>query len=113
MPVEKGQIIEITGWVRVDEPIAGSVDGLQIVDSLGGAELSLAVDQTSGWQPFQIVRAVPEATDLRLTFALTGLGTAHVDGVMVRALQQPVARRLPPVSTAKGSGVFFDEQALR
>ena len=104
--VEKDQIVEITGWVRVDDPITGSVDGLQIVDSLGGAELTLTIGRTSGWQPFHIVRAVTESTDLRLTFALTGLGTAHIDGVMVRTLQQPVARRLPPVEpTVDGTGV--------
>ena len=100
VPVEKGQVVEITGSVRVDEPIAASVDGLQIVDSLGGAELTLTISQTSDWQPFQIIRAVPESTDLRLTFALTGLGRARIDGVMIRTLQQPIARRLPPVESA-------------
>ncbi|MEX0643325.1 MAG: hypothetical protein WD468_11520, partial [Pirellulales bacterium] len=113
VPVEKGQIVEITGWVRVDEPITLSVDGLQIVDSLGGPELTLAIGKTPGWQPFQVVRAVPKAHDLRLTFALTGLGRAHVDGVMVRTIQQPIARRLPPVDTATGSRVFIDEGTLR
>lgn len=95
LQVENGQLVEITGWVRIDEPIAESIDGLQIVDSLGGAELALTVLQTTGWQPFQIVRAATDSTDLRLTFALTGLGRARVDGVMVRPLRQPVARRLP------------------
>ena len=95
MPVEPGQILEITGWVRVEEQIAGSVEGLQIIDSLGGPELSLAIRQTSRWQPFQIIRGASESAELRVTFALTGLGTAHIDGVMVRELHEPVARRLP------------------
>jgi hypothetical protein len=99
VPVEKGQIVEITGWVRIVAPTTASDDGLQVIDSLGGSELALSIGPTSDWQPFRIVRAVPAATDLRLTFALTGLGTACIDGVMVRALQQPMARRLPPVET--------------
>jgi hypothetical protein len=99
MPVDKGQIIEITGWVRIDAPIEGDGEGLQIADSLGGSELSLAIQQTSGWQPFHLVRAVPESTELRLTFALAGLGSARVDAVMVRTLKQPIARRLPAATS--------------
>jgi hypothetical protein len=116
IPVEQGQIIEISGWVRVDEPIQESIDGLEIVDSLGGRELALTVRQTAGWQHFQIIRGVPESTELRVTFALTGLGKAQIDGVMVRELTRPVPRRLPPVSpiespigpnTADNSGPLF------
>lgn len=96
MPVTKGQLIEITGWVRIDEPITADGDGLQIVDSLGGPELSLAIRQTSGWQPFRMIRAAAEPSELRLTFALAGVGAARLDAVMVRTFQPPIARRLPP-----------------
>jgi hypothetical protein len=114
--VEQGQIIEITGWVRVDEPIRASIDGLQILDSLGGPELALTVLQTAGWQHFQIIRGVPESTELRVTFALAGIGKAQIDGVMVRELTRPTPRRLPPVTptdspigpnTANNSGPLF------
>jgi hypothetical protein len=102
MRVDQGQIVEITGWVRIDKPFADG-DGLHIVDSLGGPELSLIVGQTSGWQTFRMVRAAGQMTELRLTFALTGLGSAKVDAVMVRALQQPIARRLPTVSGTRST----------
>jgi hypothetical protein len=95
VPVSQNQLIEISGWVRVDEPFAGG-EGLEIVDSLGGPALSLVVNQTAGWQPFRMIRAVTDLTQLRLTFSLTELGSAKVDAVMIRTLQQPVARRLPP-----------------
>jgi hypothetical protein len=95
MPVSQNQMIEITGWVRVDEAFTGG-EGLEISDSLGGPALALVVNQTSGWQPFRMIRAATEPTQLRLTFSLTGLGSAKVDAVMVRVLEQPVARRLPP-----------------
>jgi hypothetical protein len=116
LPVEEGQILEITGWVRVAAPITGSVEGLQIIDSLGGPELALTIHETSGWRPFQMVRAATVSTDLRITFVLTGLGTAHIDGVMVRPLQQPVARRLPPVESSVNltrSGDFLGEAVPR
>lgn len=98
VPVTAGQTIEISGWVRVPEPIVGSIDGLQIVDSLGGPELALAVRQTSDWQPFRLIRAVPESTAVTVTFALTGLGSASVDAVMIRPAGRPAIRRLPPVA---------------
>jgi hypothetical protein len=98
VPVHEGSVIEITGWVRIDNAIAGSVDGLQILDSLGGAELSNTVRETNGWQEFSIIRGVPKSTELRVTFALCGVGSACIDGVMVRAMEPPAARRLPDVS---------------
>jgi hypothetical protein len=99
VPLERGQIVEITGWVRIDQPLDGDGGGLQIVDSFGGPELTLTIRQTSGWQPFRMIRAATESAESRLIFALSGLGTARVDGVMVRALQQPVARRLPAATS--------------
>lgn len=87
LPATAGEWMEITGWIRIDTPIAAHADGLEIVDSLGGRELAVHVRQTNGWQPFRMVRHVPSpAADLQLTFALNGLGTAHVDAVMVRPL---------------------------
>lgn len=99
IPVEVGQVLEITGWVRIETPIRGSVNGLQIVDTLGGEELAISIHQTSGWQPFRMLRAVPESTELEISFILTGIGAAQIDAVMVRPLGQPVVRRLPPTST--------------
>jgi hypothetical protein len=123
VPVDQGQTIAITGWIRVDQPIEKSVDGLEIVDSLGGPELALSVRATAGWQPFELIRAVPDSTELRLTFALTGLGTAYIDGVMVRELKAPAFQRLPPVTpiesptggpnTADRSGPLFTAPGTR
>jgi hypothetical protein len=96
VPVDQGKLVEISGWVRVDSPFVGG-DGLEIEDSLGGPGLSLLVSQTSGWQPFRMIRVAPEPAQLRLTFTLTGLGAAKVDAVMIRTMEQPVARRLPAV----------------
>jgi hypothetical protein len=100
MPVEAGQTIQINGWIRVETPLAAG-DGLQIVDSIGGPELSLVIRNTDGWQPFEMIRSARASADLRLTFALIGLGTAKVDAVMVRTLQQPLARRLPSAESTE------------
>ncbi len=99
VPVAQNQFIEISGWVRIDEPFPGG-EGLEISDTLGGPALSLVANQTSGWQPFRMIRAAVEPTQLRLTLSLTGVGTVKVDSVMVRTLEQPIARRLPPAPPA-------------
>jgi hypothetical protein len=98
-----GEVIEISGWVRVDQPIKGNVDALEIVDTLGGRELALRIRQTGGWQPFRLIRGTNETKNVTLTFALHGLGTAAIDGVMVRSLASPKVKRLP--TTAPNPGV--------
>jgi hypothetical protein len=96
-----GELLEITGWVRVDEPIAAHADGLEIVDSLGGPEMAIRVQQTTGWQPFRMIRHVPTSdTGLQLTFVLHGLGRADIDAVMVRPLGNSPISLQPPVGQA-------------
>jgi hypothetical protein len=89
--VAAGSLIQITGWARA----SGAEEGGRLIigDSLGGDELALSVAATDGWQPFQIVRAMPAGGDFRVSFALVGLGTAEVDAVMVRALVGTPARQ--------------------
>jgi hypothetical protein len=97
-----GDVMEISGWVRVPQPIVGTIDGLEIVDSLGGQELALRIRSTGGWQPFRLIRSAAETTDFTVTFALNGVGVACVDGVMVRTLAAPTAKRLPTVTGQPG-----------
>lgn len=101
VPASAGQVLEITGWVRVPEPIEGGAGGLEIADSLGGPELALTISQTDGWRPFRLLRAVPQTGQVTLTFALDGLGTAWVDAVMIRAIDKGTLGRLPTVSPAE------------
>jgi hypothetical protein len=118
--VTKGQVLEISGWIRVKEPIIGSIDGLLIVDSLGGEELAVRVREAGDWQPFRMIRGVPASTELTVTFSLAGTGRALVDAVMIRPLTRPSVRRLPIVtdtgppltpSPAEVSGPLFPPPA--
>jgi hypothetical protein len=97
-----GDVIEISGWVRVSQPIVGTIDGLEIVDSLGGPELALRVRDAADWQPFRMIRSAADTTDFTVTFALHGVGAACVDGIMVRTLAAPAAKRLPTVTGRPG-----------
>ena len=93
--VAAGDVLEITGWVRVPKPIVGNIDGLTIVDSLGGPELAIHVRQSADWQQFRLIRGANESADETVTFLLNGLGAASIDDVSIHMLGQPSARRLP------------------
>jgi hypothetical protein len=103
IPVRRGQLVRIGGWVRVPEPITASPDGVLIYDSLGGAMLGQRFQRTDGWQEFSFYRVAATDGGMSLTFALTGLGEAAFDDVSV-SLHEPIgpqgsldeARRLPP-----------------
>lgn len=109
--VVAGEVLEISGWVRVEQPLTGSVEGLEITDSLGGHELALRIHKTEGWQPFRLVRATTDTTNATLTFALHGLGSVAIDSVMVRSLAGPKVKRLP--STGDDPGLVFPNSAAR
>jgi hypothetical protein len=98
--LETGQLLEIAGWVRVQKPIVGNIDGLTITDTLGGLDLAIHVRETADWQPFRLIRAASVPADESVSFLLTGLGNASIDDVTVRLLGPPTSRRLPATSTA-------------
>ncbi len=103
VPVRRGQLLRIRGWVRMPEQITASQDGLLVYDSLGGPTLGERFQLTEGWREFTFYRAAPTDADVSLTFALTGLGEASLDEVSV-SVHAPIAnqgtldeaRRLPP-----------------
>lgn len=86
VPVEAGDWVRIGGWVRVAEPLSGTVDGLMIFDSLGGADLAIRVNQTGGWRPFALYRIAPTSGTVQVTFALTGFGAAMLDDVTIATI---------------------------
>ncbi len=106
IPVKSGQMVRIHGWAKVAAPIQGSLEGLTIIDSLGGASLSERITQSGQWQEFSLYRGAAADGNLNITFALTGLGTALVDEVTVR-ISDPTQPPVEPVvqETADQSGV--------
>ncbi len=55
-----------------------------VCEGLGGKSMALSVEQTPSWEPFHMSRTAVANSELRITFALTGLGTAQIDDVEVR-----------------------------
>ncbi len=108
--VRRGEVFRIHGWVRVPAPILGSVDGLMIIDSLGGSDLALRIGATTAWEEFTLFRAAPQDGQLALTFALTGLGEAWIDDITVeQVVLQRASSNTFPGSSARNSnaGAIF------
>jgi len=84
-----GQWFRISGWVYVPEPITGSLDGLMIIETLGGEPLAERLGEARQWKSFRFYRAAPRSGPLRVTVALTGFGEAWIDNVMIEPWLPP------------------------
>jgi hypothetical protein len=86
VPVRQGQLARVSGWIHVPRQLAGTTEGLLVFDSFGGPDLGDRVRLTQGWREFTLYRAVPQSGDLRITFALTGVGEVSIDDLAVSLL---------------------------
>lgn len=95
VPVKAGHMIRIHGWVKIDQAIQNSMDGLMIWDSLGGRDLAERIPVTPGWQEFAFYRAASTNTNVQVKFELTGIGEVLLDEVTIRAVElpEPMARQ--------------------
>ncbi len=86
-----GQLIEVTGVVRVESVTAGGA--LKIVDTLGGEELGLTVNRPMAWRPFRLLRRASSNQPVVVSFAAHGPITVSIDGVMIRSIELPSAAK--------------------
>ena len=85
--VRSGQVLRIHGHLRIDQPIRQSLDGVMVIDSLGGPSLAARFSKTNGWQEFTMYRAVTNDGEFNLTLALTGAGKVLFDEIEVNISQ--------------------------
>jgi len=99
--VQAGDLVEITGVARVPEPLLGTIDGLQIIDSLGGPDMAIRITHSPSWQPFRVIRAAPTDGQITVSIALSGLGVAQVDDLAIRTTKS-VSRESRGQSSVQG-----------
>jgi hypothetical protein len=85
--VEARQIVCVSGWVRLTKPVEGSSDGLLIVDSLTGEALADRIQPGKDWRQFALYRIAPQSGPMCVTFALSGIGEAHIDDVAIQVIE--------------------------
>jgi hypothetical protein len=81
-----GTWVRIHGWIKVASPIAGSVDGVMISESLGGRALAERIGSTKGWREITLYRVVNQSGAVTITIAMSGLGEAFLDDVTIEPL---------------------------
>lgn len=91
-----GTLVQVSGWVRIPEPIQASVDGALFYDSAGGEPLAIRLTQPTPWKKYTLFRRIPASGSLQVTIALTGIGTVYFDDIRVEPL---VPSRGGPVAT--------------
>lgn len=104
--VEAGQLLRISGWLRLSKPITGSVDGAMLYDSIGGEALAVRVSKPAGWQKYVLYRPVWTDQDVQLTVGLSGVGEVRFDDLKIERVvsRGPITRApQPPAAVGKST----------
>lgn len=83
LPVKAGQIVHISGRIRIQARPAASIEGVTITESLTGSKARWK--KTRGWETFELIREVTTDSDLRLRLTLHGLGEVLFDDLKIVA----------------------------
>ena len=89
--VRAGQIVHVSGSIRISIPPSATLDGVSLQESLTGSRLQWK--QTRGWQRFEFVREVKVDSSLTLKFTHHGLGEVFFDDLRVVAYDNRAAVR--------------------
>ncbi|MCA8985103.1 MAG: hypothetical protein R3C12_18520 [Planctomycetaceae bacterium] len=85
--VKPGDLLHVTGWIRIPRPLGGSLEGFRIYDSQYGVASCLKWDQPCSWQQFELLRPIWKQEQLHLFLELHGLGDVAVDDLQVKILR--------------------------
>lgn len=83
VPVTAGQIVHISGRIRIQARPAASIEGVTVTESLTGSKVRWK--KTRGWATFEVIREVQTDSDLRLRLTLHGLGEVLFDDLKIVA----------------------------
>ncbi len=81
--VQAGQVVSVSGWIRVASPIVRSLDGATLYDNLGGPISALRWQAASGWQRFSLIREVKQSGSFTVTLSMGGLGEIQLDDLKI------------------------------
>jgi hypothetical protein len=82
--VRRGEMLHVSGWIKVIAPPSRSIDGITVNDNIDPGQLSaLRFTEKSGWQHFQTLREVREDGPYILTLTLHGMGEVLFDDLRI------------------------------
>lgn len=86
LPVREGEILRITGWMRVRFPAENRLDRAAILDNFSGETACLRLAANHDWERFELLRVAERPGAFQLTFALEGLGEFQIDDLQIVSL---------------------------
>lgn len=87
--VRAGQVLHVSGWVRIASAVSGSLDGVTLSDNLTGRSGAWHWQEKREWQRFEMLREVYQDGPFVLTMTLHGLGDVQFDDLQVIAHDPP------------------------
>ena len=87
--VRAGQILHISGSVRIASPITGSIEGVTLSDNLTGQSGAWRETEKREWQKIELLREAYQDGDYSLTITLHGIGDVQFDDLRVIAHDLP------------------------
>jgi hypothetical protein len=81
--VHSGQVVTVSGWVKVATPISHSLEGAVLYDNLGGPNSALRWQAAGDWQRFSLIREVQRSGSFTLNMSLGGLGEIQFDDLKI------------------------------
>ncbi|HEV7999076.1 MAG TPA: hypothetical protein VGP63_04290 [Planctomycetaceae bacterium] len=102
MPVHQGDILHVSGWIKVIAPPTKSLDGITVRDNIDRSLGALHFTEKSGWQRFQALREVREDGPYILTLTLHGMGEVLFDDLQV------IPHRVRTIRAASGMDAPFE-----
>ena len=99
--VQSGQVVSVSGWVRVTSPISHTLDGALLYDNLGGPISAQRWQAASDWQRFSLIREVHQSGSFTVTMTLGGLGEIQFDDLKIiphDPRTQPPTAPSPPLA---------------
>jgi len=89
--VKAGDLVRITGRIRLVSARPGTLDGGVLEDTLGGPGGRLHCRRIGGWRRFELIRRAKRGGEVQLKVALEGLGELRVDDLQVEVLSGGLA----------------------
>ena len=84
--VEAGELVRISGRVRLVRSRHGGLDGGVIMDSLGGADAALHCRRPGGWRKFAMIRRARSKGSVRVVVSLEGVAEIRVDDLQIEVI---------------------------
>ncbi len=98
IPVKAGELLHVTGWIRIPNPLRSSLEGFRIYDTQFGSANALQWSQKTEWKQFEMMRPIWKQEDVHIVMELYGLGDVAIDHVQIKTITLPSMQRGPIAS---------------